>query len=87
MKKYKGYIIPNNITKDFILGVITKGRCALSSFTAINIRCKEQPTCNGCLFNILNGGNKALIEYAIEEKYITKGEALKYTLDSIRISN
>ena len=89
MKKYKGYIVPANLTKDFILGSLENGYCNLS-LSAMDEHCGPQATCDGCLLNIyINHTQEALIEYVIEEKIITKGEALKIVLDKnlIRCSN
>lgn len=76
MKKYKGYIIPANMTKEFILGELAKGPCGLGTDKYCEYR-----SCIKCVHSIHSPNKKLLIGYAIEEKYITKGEALSLFLE------
>lgn len=81
MKQYKGFIIPDNINKRLIVRVLDHKEYCPVQVREIKNHCQKQHHCIGCLFHNIDKSYGALIDYALQEKYITKCEALQYTLD------
>lgn len=80
--KYKGLIIPNihNATIDIHNWTYDCGCLGNADINNIKAMCDHIRGCSGCLFSYSN--RNTTIEYLVEYTYITKEQALQFTLDN-----
>lgn len=72
MEKYKGYNVPAGITKDnLVYGIIHRAGCEVP-----DSKCADG--CDTCLLEDIN----VLLQYGVEHNFLTKAEALKYSLNT-----
>ena len=87
MEKYKGYTIPETVDKEALLAYLEAKHCGHGAISTGEKDCNTP--CAPCFLSTIQeqidtrrAKYQFVIEYAIDNKYISKADALKFTLDS-----